>query len=118
MAFNVRIFAHEGIEQIKVVLPKQFSADSVFVLRQPYVWSQTLIADVVAVASAPNIERGVTILRIEIPDGQAIRYEINPPNREGGMVIANTNSPILQGKDNFYFAPGWSLSIIDAAALP
>lgn len=114
MSFNTRIFGHSGIQQIENIRPKQYSADSVYTLVQPYTFSQVLSTSAVAVSSAPNVVTTTTILRIEVPDGQTIRYEINPPGRN---VAASTNSPSLSGKDQFYFAPGWSVSVIDAAGL-
>lgn len=115
MAFNVRCFAHEGLTQMPLIMPKQYSADSVFHLSQPYLWSQVVSVSSVAASIAPNNTARVTILRIEVPDGQSVRYEINPSGRS---VVASTNSPILSGHDQFVFAPGWSLSLIDASSLP
>lgn len=114
MAFNVRIFGHEGLAQMRLVRPQQFSADSVFQLIQPYKFSQVISVGGTAISSSPDNTTNVTILRIEVPDAQAIRYEINPSGR---AVLAGTNSPILSGHDNFQFAPGWSVSFIDAAGL-
>lgn len=115
MAFNVRIFAHEGLSQMPLIMPKQHSEDSVFQLTQPYLFSEVISVGAVAVSSAPNNTPRVTILRIEVPDGQAVRYEINPSGRN---VAAGTQSPILSGHDQFVFAPGWSISMIDASSLP
>lgn len=119
MSFNVRIFAYRGIQQIRNVLPKQFSSDSVYQMIEPYEWGQTLVADAAAVSSAAVAAPDATqIIRVEVPDQQMIRYEINPPNRPGGVVVANANSPSLSGKDYFYFQPSWTISIINADALP
>lgn len=116
MSFNVRIFGYRGITQLDNVLPKQYSSDSVFQLIQPYEWKQLLVADVAAVSSAAQPAPDMTnILRIEVRDGQSIRYEINPPGR---AVVAASGSPILSGHDQFYFRQGWTISIIDAAGLP
>lgn len=115
MSFNVRIFAYEGLTQMQLVRPQQFSSDSVFQLTQPYKWGQVISVSAVAASSSPDATTNVNILRIEVPDGQSIRYEINPSGR---AVVAGTSSPILSGHDQFQFAPGWSVSLIDAAALP
>lgn len=117
MAVSVRIFGHTGIEQLLMPKPRQFNSDSVFVLVQPYVFKENLAAGAVAVSSAPYADDRVRLLRIEVQDGGAIRYEINPPNREGGVVEANVNSPILSGHDQFYWRSGWSLSVIDASTV-
>lgn len=115
MAFNCRLFAHEGLSQMRLILPNQYSADSVFQLTQPYLWSQVISVSGSPVSSAPDSTPRVTIIRIEVPDGQSIRYEINPSGR---AVVAGTQSPILSGMNNFVFAQGWSVSLIDAASLP
>lgn len=115
MAFNVRVFGHRGIEQLILNKPRQFSSDSVFQLAQPYEFSEVLLASSVAVSSSPVSNPNVTLLRVEVPDGQTIRYEINPPGRS---VVAGTQSASLSGKDQFYFRNGWQISIIDSAGLP
>jgi hypothetical protein len=117
--FNVRVIAFRGIRQLPKVLPQEFSSDSVYQLEHPPEWSQTIIAGAAAVSTAPDtVHDRVRIIRIEVPDGEAIRYEINPPNRAGGVVAANSNSQRFYGSDEFPFYPGWSLSVIDASALP
>lgn len=119
MAYNVRLFGYRGLEQMPIVKPRQYTAETVFNLAQPYEFSQTISVSAVAASSAPvadvNSGASVNILRIEVPDGQSVRYEINPPGR---AVVAGTQSPILSGHDQFYFRSGWSISLIDAAALP
>lgn len=114
MAFNCRIFGHRGITQIHETLPKQFSADSVHVLVQPYEFSQVISVSAAAASSAPDAGTRTKILRIEIPDGQTVRYEINPPGRN---VAAGNLSPRMSGFDQVEFAPGWTISLIDATAL-
>lgn len=115
MSFNVRCFAHEGLSQMRLIHPHQYSADSVFQLTQPYKWSQVLSVSASPISSAPDSTTGVHILRIEVPDGQSVRYEINPPGRN---VAAGNASPILSGLEQFQFEPGWSLSVVDAASYP
>ena len=115
MSFNVRIFGYRGIQQLPLVLPKQYSADSVFQLIQPYEFSQVISVSGTAASSTADTGTETRILRIEVPDGSSVRYEINPSGR---AVVASTNSPILSGHDQFYFMPGWTVSLIDAANLP
>lgn len=118
MAFNVRLYGHRGLEQMPIVKPRQYTAETVFNLAQPYEWAQTVSVSATAASSAPvadvNSGSGVNVLRIEVPDSQAVRYEINPPGR---AVVAGSQSPILSGHDNFYFRSGWTISLIDAAGL-
>lgn len=117
MTVSCRIFGHTGIEQIIMPKPRQYNSDSVFTLVQPYVFKENLTAGAVAVSSAPYADDRVRILRVEVQDGGAIRYEVNPPNREGGVLAAGVNSPILSGHDQFYWRTGWSLSVIDASTV-
>lgn len=115
MAFNVRIFGYRGTRLVPKHLPRQFSSDSLQVLDEPYVWKQLLVADVAAVESAAEVTDEATIIVVEIPDDQAIRYEINYPGR---AAIAANGSPRLAGTQQLHWGAGFTISIIDAAALP
>lgn len=121
MSFSVRIFAYKGMRQIQQVLVKQFNSDSVFVLEEPYLWSQILVVNgATPVSSTPvsgAADGGSQIIRIEVPDGQQIRYEINPsgPSASNARVAGNL-SPRLSGFDNFQWGPGYSISLVDAAS--
>lgn len=116
MAFNCRVFGYRGIQQMPNVLPKQFSSDSVFQVIEPYEWGAVVVVSEVAASSpAQAIPDATQMIRIEVPDGQTIRYEINPP---GAARVAGVASPSLSGKDYFYFRQGWTVSLIDAAAIP
>lgn len=121
MSFNVRLHGHQGIVPMQVQDATQDHKDSVYNLKQPYVWTQTLSVSGVAVSSvaatplAPYITDVSSVLRIEVPDGQAIRYEINSPNISR---VASSDSPKMSGVDQFQWGAGWKISIIDAAGLP
>lgn len=121
MSFPVRIFGHAGLARMNVIGNAQFSSDSIFQLTQPYLWTQLLNCSGVAVSSiVPPLPAGqsldaTTILRIEVPDGQSIRYEVNPPNRS---IAAGTQSPILTGRDQIKWGQTFTLSIVDAASFP
>lgn len=121
MSFTVRIFGHQGIVPLQVIESTQFRADSVFQLKQPYVWSQALIVDTPAAVSsaAASTPAGystdpTTILRIEVPDGKTIAYEVNSPGRS---VAATANSPRMSGKDQIQFGVGWTISMIDVTGV-
>lgn len=119
MAYNVRCYGYRGITQMPMPMPKQYSSDSVFQLIQPYEWQQTISVSAIAASTASQpVPDATQILRIEVPDGQSVRYEINPPNRTGGAKAADSTSPILSGINQFYFQQGWTVSLIDAAGLP
>lgn len=118
MAFNVRVFGFRGVQELTKVNPKQFSSDAIHQLVHPYEWRETLVAGAAAVSSAAQGQTDqTTLLRVEVPDGQAIRYEINPPTRSGGLVSAGVNSPKLSGINHFFFGAGWTISIIDASTV-
>lgn len=121
MSFTVRIFGHDGLSRMRVLGSGagQMSTDSVFQLNQPYLWAQQLVTNgATPVGSTPAaLPSGMTrdntdMLRIEVPDGQAVRYEVNPPNR---AIAASANSPLLTGLNQIKFGSGWTISIIDAA---
>jgi hypothetical protein len=115
MAFNVRLYGYRGIVQMIQVNPHQFASNGPWMLCQPYEWAQLLTtngATPVSTVAVPNDQS--TLVRIEVADNSAIRYEINKPSRPA--VAAGANSPILSGKDQFDFASGTTISIVDAAS--
>jgi hypothetical protein len=118
MAYNVRVFRYRGMRQIQHLLDKQFTGDAVFVLDEPYIGSEVISVSAVAASSAPFSNDGSTIMRLEVPDGQQVRYEINPngPTASNARVAGNA-SPRTSGFDNFQWAPGYTISLIDAAGL-
>ena len=119
MSFNVRLFGYRGILQIQQNMVKQHNADSVFVLDEPRVWSQLISVSAVAAVSAVQSPDLATVVMIEIPDGQLIRYEVQPngPNASTARV-AGTNSPRKGGVDFIQWGAGFTISMIDAAGLP
>jgi hypothetical protein len=57
------------------------------------------------------------ILRVEIPDNQQVRYELNPNGPTATTArVAGNNSPRLVGFDQFPWAAGYTLSVCDAAS--
>lgn len=120
MAFNVRVFGHTGLAQIPIFRSRQFSSDSVFQVTQPPEWGQVVSVSGVAASSTPVADaspgRPVTVAMIEVPDGQAVRYQVNT---SATNVAASTTSPKLTGGINYVeFRSGYTISFIDAAGLP
>ena len=123
MSFSVRLYGHQGIVPMLVVnTGGQDHKDSVYQLSQPYVWTQTLTASATPVTLTlpitflPPFNADVSnVLRIEVPDGQAIRYEISTPNVSR---TAGSASPKMSGSDQFQWGTGWSISIVDASSFP
>jgi hypothetical protein len=115
MTFNVRLFGYRGMRQLPHLAQHQFTSDTVYALEEPYEWSQVIAitGTVMApsfISPSPDPAR---ILRIEVPDGAAVRYEINPYGRS---VAAGNQSPKLTGSDVFPWAIGYSVSLVDAAS--
>lgn len=114
-AFNVNIFGYRGLAQIPEVLPKQMKTDSVQVLVQPYEFRQQLIVpDAPGVIASNASVLDTPVLRIEVADNHTVYFEVNPPNREGGIVQASALSPSMSGKDILYFGKGWTISLMSA----
>jgi hypothetical protein len=113
MTFAVRIFAYPGI--VAAIQPQivQQSADSVFMLRDPYISGQKLPSNgAIEVASTP-LPAGTKLLRVEVDDGNTIRYEV----RMGGNGrTASTNSPTLSGREIVFVSDGAVFAFVDASA--
>jgi hypothetical protein len=117
MAFNVRFFGYRGMRQLVHLAQSQFTSDTVYALEEPYEWSQVVsVNGAVMTPAFSSVALDLSkILRIEIPDGSAVRYEINPPGRN---VQAGAQSPKLTGSDVFPWALGYTISVVDAASYP
>lgn len=117
MSFTIRVFGYRGTRQIPRANANQFTGDSVDVLDEPYIWSQPLLVNGSTPPAFTTQGPGdkATTLRIEVPDGQAIRFEINPPSR---AIVAGNQSPRQTGDQNYAWGDQWSLSVVDAASFP
>lgn len=121
MAFNVRITGYRGIVQSPVLIPGQDSKDSVYLLYQPYEF--TLVATSAGATPVTIGPSGLAVsvdftrvLRVEVPQGNFIRYEVNGAG--GRNVAAGNASPSLTGIQNIMWGPGWTLSFVDGASFP
>lgn len=131
MAFNVRIFGYTGIIQIQQNMVKQFNADSVFVADEPPNWSRLGVSNgavpVNMVANTSSFAFGGTgglpdmakILGIEVPPGEAIRYELllNGPLASNARTAGDL-SRRLSGFDFIQWQPGATFQFVDAASFP
>lgn len=115
MAFNVRIFGYAGMSQVPQLHMRQFTGAGVFLLEEPFVFGQTIAVDAASVLSVADVDQRTKILRVEVPDQQQVRYRIIPAGYPA--ADADGNCPRISGFDNFVFAPGWRIALIDAAAL-
>lgn len=115
---RIRIHAYGGLKQIYQKVGMQFSSDSVKMLQEPYLWSQVLDSNgATPVVMPTDSMEGVTCIRVEVQDQQAIRYEINPTPGNNERA-AGPASPKLSGLDVFDFHPGWGFQFIDASSVP
>lgn len=116
MAFSVRIFGYRGLSQIPSALPKEFHADSVQVLSEPYEFGQKMTSNgATVVASTADAGTATKCLRVEVADGNAIRYELGPSS---AIRTPGDSSPVLSGINVFEFSPGWLFKFVDAASYP
>ncbi len=114
MSFPVRLFGFRGITVVPQINPRQLVSDSVSNLTWPYEWRQFLQAGRKPVYSEPLSPDLAVVLLVEVPPGQRIRYELNPPNRHEPASIF---SPALEGSETVDWGPGWSISIVDTMAV-
>lgn len=118
MVFKVRVHAYGGLKQIHQHSGMQYSADSVKMLAEPYLWGETLESNgSTPVVLPPNSLTGVKAIRVEVEAAQAIRYEVNPVPGSSSERAAGADSPYLSGIDVFDFHPGWGFQFVDAAAV-
>lgn len=115
---KVRIHAYRGLKQIFQNSGTQFSSDSVKMLQEPYLWGITLESNgATPVELPPNSTEEVRVIRVEVEEAQAIRYEINPSPGTASERVASTDSPYLAGIDVFDFHPGWGFQFVDAGSV-
>lgn len=113
MPFNVRIFCYSGV--VPAVRPRetQLSGDSVYMLIEPYLTGQKLPSNGATEVPFDAVPAGTKVLRVEVDDGNTIRYEI----RQGANKrVASTNSPSFSGRDIIPVSDGAVFAFVDAAA--
>jgi hypothetical protein len=113
MSFNVRIFAYGGIVAALQPQVVQQSADSVFLLRDPYIVGYKEASNGATEVAFPALPAGTKLLRVEVDDGNAIRYEVR---MGANQRVASTNSPTLSGREIIYASDGAVFAFVDAAA--
>jgi hypothetical protein len=116
---NLRIFGYSGVVQLEQRMVKSFNSDSQFVRMEPYLWASGPITlnGATPVASLVQPNDNATFVVVEVDDGAAVRYELNP----NGPLAANArnasvNSPRLQGENIFQWFKGATMSFVDKAA--
>ncbi len=116
---NVRVFGYSGIVQIEKRLAKQFTSDGVFMRQEPYNWAQNIpLNGATPVTTVPVADDMSSMVLIEVPDGVAVRYEVNPNGPlASNAKVASTNSPKMVGDNVFQWFRGATISFIDASAV-
>lgn len=111
-AFNVRIYAYRGMQQLaEWPVPTSLNSLRPMRLNEPYEWAQLLAVNDPnsqnVVFSAPvNPDPLTTMLKIEIPDGQMVQYDINQSITIG--------SPFMTGTQVIQWSQGWRLALLQA----
>ena len=117
---NVRIFGYASTVQLQQALVKHYNADSVFVRQEQYLWSQKLTLNgATPVESVVQPDDRATFVIVEVDDGVAVRYEVNPngPAPATSHRDASTMSPKLTGEAPFQWFAGATMSFVDASAV-
>lgn len=117
---NIRLFGYKGIVQMTQRMPKQYSADSVWVPEEPALWSQVIAtngATPVTSTVVNLVPDTTTFVCIEVPDAFQIRYEVQPQGPLAvGARIAGNLSRRASGFSNIAWGAGYTLSVVDAAS--
>lgn len=93
----------------------QYSADSVFMLNDPYLAGEVISpsTSVAASTSAAIAPAETRMLKVQINAGRRCYYEVTPPSQT--LRVATDQSPILNGDDLIYFAAGYRLSVLEVS---
>lgn len=121
MAFNCRVIGYSGISQIPQHFVRQYNSDSVFVMDEPPLWSQVLVVNgATPITTTSQNPDKATIVVVEVPDGQTIRYEVQPQGASAaGARTPGTASPSVSGRNQFFwYGAGCVFSCVDAASFP
>lgn len=115
MTFSVRIFAYTGIAPVLQPQVVQKADDSVFVLRDPYLQGAKLTSNGATPVPSFAMPKGTRVLRVEVDDGNTIRYEVLSGANAAG--VPGTASPALSGRELVWMADGAVFSFVDASAV-
>lgn len=110
MTATVRVFFHAGVTTAAVAAGTRYTTDSVAMLKQPYISRASATVDTGTAQSTSAAPDHTKIAFIQVQEGKAVHYEVNPPNRS---TEADTGSPVLTGSTQFECGPGWALSFLE-----
>lgn len=109
MATTVNVFFYSGTAQAFRASGTAFASDSVSLLKQPYLARDQVSATSTAASSAAA-PSGARIAEIQVEDGKAVHYEVNPPSR---AVDADASSPAGSGTFQLEAGTGWTISFYE-----
>lgn len=107
MTAVVRVFFHSGVTTAPVAAGTRYTTDSVAMLKQPYIARSAVTAVPGEAQSTSAAPSSTKIVFVQVQEGKAVHYEINPENRS---TPADTSSPILSGDTQFECGLNWTLS--------
>jgi hypothetical protein len=120
--FNVRIFGYKGMIQVQQLMLKQYSADAVFLLDEPYQWSQLLaVPGGGAAVSSIGAGRCRTIRRycgsrFRTPSKSAMRSIRTAQCWSLGAHRRQHLAPALRLRSVLEWGKGYTISMCDAAS--
>ena len=120
--FNVRVFGYR-LRQVSLTQRRQFTGDTFFVPEEPPVWSQVAVSngvEPVVVSFTGTGPDNAQVIGIEIPEGKAIRYELQPFGAQGRNArVPSAESRLMKaGFDYMEWSGGSSFAFVDAVDLP
>lgn len=90
-------------------------ADSLFLLREPYLDNETLSPStgVAANSSADTAPVKTKLLKVQVNPGERVHYEVTPSGQN--LRTATTDSPLTSGEQIFSFNEGDRISFLEAS---
>ena len=110
MSATVRVFYHAGLTTAAVAAGTRYATDSVSMLKQPYAARSSVTVDTGTPQSTSAAPNAAKIAYVQVQEGKAVHYEVNPPNRS---TPADTGSPVLKGSTQIEIGPEWTISFLE-----
>lgn len=117
MTATVRCYTHAGMISAPVSsYGGQKSENAVWLLRQPYIATDTLSCDTSNADSSAEGQfdsANSCLLKVEVQNGKRVHYEITPNGQT--LRVATSASPTVIGEETMHFGPGWRISVLEAS---
>lgn len=110
MAANVHVFWHKGLAAIPVASSRQFTADAVYTLQEPYLSGEVIAANTSTATSSTAAPSNAQIVRVQVQAGKKVRIEINAPST--GRT-ASSSSPLQIGEAFYNVGQNWTISVLE-----